>query len=122
MTKNIKTLLSFLVIGGVGYFVYNEWKKRQPKKNFANYVDDDFFNYVDADFYNVGGKLTGQKESGIVQAGTRSGLDIGASGCEIVEGNVGYAGMSLSNNRVIVRTGNGTTLICPRGQRYDLPR
>lgn len=115
MTKNTKTILGVVAVAGIGYYLYNQWKnKKGSSKNFANYVDDDFF--------NVGGKLTGQKESGIVQAGTRSGLDIGASGCEIVDGNVGYAGMALSNNRIIVRTGNGTTLICPRGQRYDLPR
>ncbi len=114
MTKNTKTILGVVAVAGIGYYLYMQYKKKQGAKNFANYVDDDFF--------NVGGKLTGQRESGLVQAGTRSGESIGAIGCEIVQGNVGYAGMSLSNNRIIVRTGNGTTLICPRGQYSDMPR
>jgi len=112
MTKNTKNIL---MVGGfavVGYLIYKQMSK---PKNFANYVDDDFFN-----FGEVNPPKT--KEQGIVQAGTRDGQTIGQSYCEVVAGNVGNVGMPLSNNRIIVRTGNGTTLICPRGQRYDLPR
>lgn len=104
-----KTILTVLAVGGVGYYLYTQWRKKQGTKNFANYVEDDFMNFG-------GGKKTKQATIG------GSGEQIGAMGCEIVQGNVGYAGMPLSNNRIIVRTGNGTSLICPRGQVRDMPR
>jgi hypothetical protein len=100
---NTKTILTVLVVGGVGYYLFNQWKKKQGTKNFANYVDDDFMNLE-------GGKKTKQATIG----GT--GSQVGAQGCEIVTGNVGYTGMPLGNNRIICRTGNGSTLICPRSQ------
>lgn len=110
MTKKTKTIIGVVAVVGIGYYLYKQMKKNQgSNKNFANYVDEEFF--------NVGGKITGGKQTTL----STSGEQIGAMGCEIVQGNVGYAGMALSNNRIIVRTGNGTTLICPRGQRYDMP-
>lgn len=111
MTKNTKTILGVVAIAGIGYYLYNQYMKNKgAKKNFVNYVDEDF--------YNVGGgKVTGTKQTTL----SSSGANIGAMGCEIVQGNAGYVGMPLSNNRIIVRTGNGTTLICPRGQQSDMP-
>ena len=99
--KNKKLILGLLVVG-VGFYMYKKYKNK------------------DTSFEGIGQPKT--KESGIVQAGTRSGESIGQSGCEVVSGNVGYVGMALSNNRIIARTGDGTTLICPRGQRNDLPK
>jgi hypothetical protein len=112
--KNKKLILGLLVAGAVGFYFYN--KSKNKSKGATSSFDGD------GDFFNFGETPPKKRETGIIQAGTRSGESIGASYCEVVSGNVGYAGMSLSNNRVIVRTGNGTTLICPRGQRYDLPR
>jgi hypothetical protein len=112
MTKNTKNILMVGGLAVVGYLIYKQMSK---PKNFANYVDDDFFNFGEANPPKT-------KESGIVQAGTRSAESIGATSCEVVSGAVAYAPMYLSNNRVVVRTGNGTSTICPRGQRYDLPR
>lgn len=111
MTKNTKTILGVVAVAGIGYYLYNQYMKNKgAKKNFVNYVDEDF--------YNVGGgKVTGTKQTTL----SNTGANIGAMGCEIVAGNVGYAGMPLSNNRIIVRTGDGTTLVCPRGQQSDMP-
>lgn len=106
MTKNTKTILGVVAVAGIGYYLYNQYKKNKGAKNFANYVDDDFFNFK--------GKTKGQKETGVVQAGTLDGGTIGESGCELVAGNISVK--YLSNNRVVCRTGNGTSLICPRSQ------
>jgi hypothetical protein len=117
MTKNTKTLLTIAGVGVVGYIIYNKFIKK-GSKNFSNFAEQEFSNYADEDFFNVGGgKVTGTKQTTL-----QTGVNIGSTGCEIVQGNVGYAGMPLSNNRIIVRTGNGTTLVCPRGQQYDMPR
>ena len=101
--KNKKLILGLFVVG-LGLYMYKKYKNKDTNTSFEG----------------IGQPKT--KELGIVQAGTRSGESIGQSGCEVVSGNVGYVGMALSNNRIIVRTGNGTTLICPRGQRSDLPK
>jgi hypothetical protein len=117
MTNNTKTLLTIAGVGVVGYIIYKQFFKK-GSKNFSNFAEQEFSNYTDEEFFNVGGgKVTGTKQTAL-----QSGVNIGATGCEIVQGNVGYAGMPLSNNRIIVRTGNGTTLVCPRGQQYDMPR
>ena len=113
--KNKKLILGLLVAGAVGYYFYKKNKNKSIGATSSFSGDDGFFN-----FGEIGQPKT--KETGIVQAGTRSGESIGQTSCEVVQGNVGYVGMALSNNRIIVRTGNGTTLICPRGQRSDLPR
>lgn len=96
MKKN-KLIIGLLVAGAVGFYIY----KKNKNKNFFNF---------------------GEIETSIVQPGTRDGQSIGQKYCEVVSGNAGVVGMALSNNRIIVRTGNGTTTICPRGQQYDLPR
>lgn len=113
--KNKKLILGLLVVGAVGFYMYKK-NRDKAKGSMSSFDGDD-------NFFNIEGIGTPKtKETGIIQAGTRSPESIGASYCEVVQGNVGYAGMVIGNNRVIVRTGNGTTLICPRGQRYDLPR
>ncbi len=113
--KNKKLIIGVLVAGAVAFYIYKK-NKDKPKARMSSFTGDD-------SFFNLEGIGTPKtKETGIVQAGTRSGESIGATSCEVVSGNVGYAGMVIGNNRIIVRTGNGTTLICPRGQRYDLPR
>lgn len=113
--KNKKLILGLLVVGAVGFYIYNKNKNKSKGATSSFTGGEEFFN-----FGEINPPKT--KETGIVQAGTRSGESIGQASCEVVQGNVGYVGMVLSNNRIIVRTGNGTTLICPRGQRSDLPR
>lgn len=113
--KNKKLILGLLVAGAVGLYFYKKNMNKTKGRMSSFDGDDNFFNFGE-------GNLPKTKEQGIIQAGTRSGESIGASYCEVVSGNVGYAGMVIGNNRIIVRTGNGTTTICPRGQRYDLPR
>ena len=104
MTNKTKTIIGVVAVAGIGYYLYTQWKKKQGNKNFANYVDSDFF--------NAGGKVTGSQQTTL----SNSGINIGASNCEVVQGNVGYVGMALSNNRIICSTGSGSTVICPRSQ------
>jgi len=113
--KKKKLIFGLLEEEKKGFYFYNKNKNKSISKTSSFTGDDDFFNFGE-------GNPPKTKEQGIIQAGTRSGESIGASYCEVVSGNVGYAGMVIGNNRIIVRTGNGTTTICPRGQRYDLPR
>lgn len=111
--KNKKLIFGLLAVGVVGFYIYKKNKDKAKGRMSSFDGDDNFFNF---------GEVPKTKQTVITQAGTRSGESIGEKYCEIVQGNVGSAGMRLSNNRIIVRTGNGTTLICPRGQQYDLPR
>ncbi len=113
--KNKKLIFGLLAVGVVGFYMYKKNKDKAKGRMSSFDGDDNFFN-----FGEINPPKT--KETGIIQAGTREPNSIGASYCEVVSGNVGYAGMVIGNNRIIVRTGGGTTTICPRGQRYDLPR
>lgn len=93
MTKNTKMLLGLAAVVGVGYYAY---KKNWFKGAYKNFASDDKYSNLTAPI-----------------------------GCTFYEGNTGYVGMILTgwgtNGGVIVSTGNGQTLVCPRGQRYTMP-
>ena len=93
MTKNTKMLLGVAVVVGVGYYAYSKNWFKNPFKNFV--ADDNYLN------------LTAPQ------------------GCQFYSGNVGYVGMPITSfgtqGGVIVSTGNGQTLVCPKGQRSVMP-
>jgi hypothetical protein len=94
MTKNTKTLLGVVALVGVGYYAYKKNWFKNPFKSFT--ANENYLN------------LTAPQ------------------GCTFYSGNAGYVGQVITswgaNGGVIVSTGGGQTLVCPRGQRYTNPQ
>jgi hypothetical protein len=93
MTKNTKTILGVVALGGLIYYAY---KKNWVKNPFSNFVDDSKYSNLSAQ-----------------------------QGCVTYGGNVGYVGMPITSfgtsGGVIVSTGSGQTVVCPKGQRSVMP-
>ena len=87
-----KTILTILVLGAVGYWIYSRKKANKSLNPFAKSSsfagDDNFFNYTS-----------------------------GRKNCEVYAGNVSVPiPTRLANGDVIVKTGGGSTVVCPPNQ------
>lgn len=102
MTKNTKTILGVVAVVGIGYWLYKKNWLKNPFSNF-NANEDAFKHFTTDDNF----------------------LNLTQEGCQTFSGNVGYVGMAITsygtNGGIIVSTGNGQTVVCPKGQRYVMP-
>ena len=93
-----KTIIGALALGGLAFWIYKRKKDKKSLNPFAKSSsfagDDNFFN--------------------LTQVGTYTS-------CQTFSGNAGYVGMPVGSNGVIVATGNGRTIVCPKGQTSTMP-
>jgi hypothetical protein len=93
-----KTILGALALGGVAFYLYKRKKDGKSLNPFAKSSsfagDEGFFNLTQVGYY---------------------------TSCQTFSGNAGYVGMPVGSNGVIVATGNGRTIVCPKGQSSNMP-
>jgi hypothetical protein len=95
----VNRILTFAVIGFVGYWVYNRMRQKKSINPFAksSSFTADENTFMDDSYSNAIGKL---------------------KGCQVYSGNVSTPiPFRLDNGDIIVKTGGGTTVVCPPNQQ-----
>lgn len=96
-----KRILTFAVLGAVGYWIYTRMRSNKSINPFAkskSFTANEV-TYIDSAYSDF---ASGRRRRG----------------CEIVAGNVSVPiPHRLDNGDVIVKTGGGTTVVCPPNQQ-----
>lgn len=95
----INRILTFAVIGFAGYWVYNRMRQKKSLNPFskASSFTADENTFLDDAYNNAIGKLRG---------------------CQVYSGDVNTPiPHRLANGDVIVKTGGGSTVVCPPNQQ-----
>jgi len=93
-----KTIVTILVLGAVGYWVYTRNKAKKSLNPFAksSKFTGDEATFFDDTYFNASGRR----------------------GCEVYAGNVSVrVPFRLGNGDIVVKTGGGTTVVCPPNQQ-----
>jgi hypothetical protein len=86
-----KKILTFAVLGAVGYWIYTRTKAKKSLNPFTKSFTGDEQTFMDEAYNNASGR--------------------GTKGCYIVKGNVSVPiPFVLGNGDVVVKTGGGTTV------------
>ena len=97
-----KTIVTIAVLGAVGFWIYSRKKAKKSLNPFAktSSFTGDEVSYWDNAFSNASGRR---------------------KNCEVYQGNVNVpVPLRLDNGDVIVKTGGGTTVVCPPNQQGSL--
>jgi len=109
MTKKTKMIVGVVGIGLVAYYV---WMRRKQGKSILPFGKSSSFT-GDEDFFN---KFSGDDNFFNLQGGVKGSEVTTTKGCQIYAGDGVSVGTILDGTRIVVRSDNGTTLVCPRSR------
>jgi hypothetical protein len=99
MTNKTKTIIAVVGIGLVAYYV---WMRKKQGKSMMPFGKSSSFS-GDENFFNL-------------QGGVQGGTTTTSKGCQLYAGDGVVVGTILDGTRIVVRSDNGTTLVCPRSR------